>query len=64
MPKMIADEFSRLHISPQKRKRLRWKRDGRCVTCGKPARPDAYYCPKHTARFSQHNAKRDRRQQK
>jgi hypothetical protein len=33
---VIIDEFTALPISRQRKKQLRWKRDGLCVICGGP----------------------------
>lgn len=31
----IQDEFTHLKVSHQRKTQLRWKRDGRCIICGK-----------------------------
>jgi len=38
----IKDEFSDLPVSRQRKLQLRWKRDGRCVSCGNPKEHSGY----------------------
>ncbi len=48
--KPIQDEFTHLAgtVSRQWIAQLRWQRDGRCVTCGKPQHPlSAKFCERH-----------------
>lgn len=46
MPVEINDEFSALPMSRQQKYQLRKRRDGRCVTCGKPS-DGKTHCAKH-----------------
>jgi hypothetical protein len=37
--RLIIDEFTDLPVSRQRKKQLRWHRDGRCEICGEPCAP-------------------------
>ena len=44
----IRDEFAELPLSRQRKKQLRYQRDGLCVVCGKRRNPSsAMYCTAH-----------------
>src|SRR6266436_8589724 len=45
-PWKITDEFTKLPISRQRKKQLRWLKNGRCPTCGEPAVTN-YHCLRH-----------------
>src|SRR6266566_2476730 len=45
-PWKIIDEFTDLPISRQRKKQLRWMKNGRCETCGAPA-ATAHQCLRH-----------------
>src|SRR5882724_7745079 len=45
-PWKITDEFTDLPISRQRKKQLRWLKEGRCPTCGAPAATN-YHCLRH-----------------
>lgn len=47
-PKII-DEFTGLTISRQRKKQLRWKKNGRRLTCGEPAVTN-HHCPRDAAK--------------
>ena len=36
MSKLIIDEFTDLPVSKQRKRQLRARRDGKCISCGKP----------------------------
>src|SRR6266404_85651 len=44
-PRKIKDEFTGLPISRQRKKQLRWIKEGRCPVCGAPAVTS--YCLRH-----------------
>lgn len=54
--KKIEDEFAGLAVSRQRKRQLRWKRDGLCRICGKKAITG--YCQKHDAEQYARVAKR------
>lgn len=43
----IIDEFTELPISRQRKKQLRWQRDGLCELCGRPVAFGSTLCEKH-----------------
>jgi len=45
---MIHDEFTALPLSRQRKKQLRWIRDGKCKLCGRKRDcRSAQFCPSH-----------------
>lgn len=44
--KDIQDEFTHLPVSRQRKLQMRWKRDGKCIICGKELF-SAFHCKKH-----------------
>lgn len=48
MGKRIDDEFTNLPISRQRKRALRMKRDGKCISCGKDLSPRSIqFCETH-----------------
>ncbi len=48
MPAKIKDEFTKLPVSRQRKKQLRWLRDGLCKLCGRTRNENsAQFCPFH-----------------
>jgi hypothetical protein len=54
----IMDEFTFLPIRAQWKKMYRWRRDGLCITCGKPVEGSVCYCAKHLALVRAYQLKR------
>ena len=57
MPGKIIDEFSHLPVSRQRKTQLRYKRDGKCMICGKPL-ATKYHCLKHAETVRERGRKR------
>jgi len=53
---MIHDEFTALPLSRQRKKQLRWIRDGKCKICGrKRAKRSAQFCRLHHLRWNEYH---------
>jgi hypothetical protein len=59
--KTIQDEFTDLPVSRQRKKQLRWKRDGKCVLCGRPLFTTQYCKEHHKKHVERDHARNNRR---
>jgi hypothetical protein len=57
MPKIIADEFTDLPMSRQRKYQLRMQRDQRCTECGEPAAQGSR-CLKHLVKARERQRKK------
>jgi hypothetical protein len=50
----IHDEFTDLHVSPQRRSQLRNRRDGKCMVCGGEVIYPHVRCPVHLVLWNEY----------